>query len=196
MQIGVAGDAKTEDDLEKVFAGGVCAAGALGVGQSSLQLPVLILNLSDIFLLPVTWVLRRHAVALLLPRLLRLLRESKGRSLWLLNLQFHWNLLWLWAWVGDRSSGGSESGMRAFEFQFEFPCGCEDFPLALLGDAVILLEVVHDFSETSGAEAEVLSCFPHHLLSEAFSRAVLPAWHSREGIFNEVIHEAIVLVFT
>lgn len=65
----------------------------------------------------------------------------------------------------------------------------------LLRNAVVLLEVVHDLPETSGAEAEVLSCLLNHLLSVAFSNAVLPAWDCRGSLFNEVIHEGIIIVF-
>jgi hypothetical protein len=81
LQVGVAGDAQAEDHLEEVLAAGLRFGCAFGEGESALQLPVLILNLSDIFLLAIPGVLRAHAVSLLLARLLRLVVEDERRQL-------------------------------------------------------------------------------------------------------------------
>lgn len=59
------------------------------MSEPAFQLSVLILNLSDIFLLAVARVLSRHAVPLLLPGLLRLLLEYKWGKLGLFHFDLH-----------------------------------------------------------------------------------------------------------
>lgn len=79
-----ASDPQTQQHLHELP---TCTPDFLGAveGQSSPQLSVLILNLSDILFLPVPRVLGRHPVSLLLLGLLRLVVVNKGRQLRLLQ---------------------------------------------------------------------------------------------------------------
>lgn len=85
--------------------------------------------------------------------------------------------------------------MVAFEFEFEFSGCCEDLAVVLRGDAIVLNEVVHDFPETSGSEAEVFGCFPYHLPREVLSPHFLTGYFSLWSILNEIIDEVIIIVF-
>lgn len=63
------------------------------------------------------------------------------------------------------------------------------------GDAVVLGEVVHDLSETSGSEAEVFGCLTDHMSCEVLPCSALLGYFSVGGILNEIIDEAIIIVF-
>lgn len=67
--------------------------------------------------------------------------------------------------------------------------------MLLRGDAVVLVEVVHDLPETSGTEAEVFGPLPNHLPRKVLSCRSLLGHFSLWGILNEIIDECIIIVF-
>lgn len=105
LHVVIACDPQTQQHLHKLS---TCTPHFLRsiLGQSSSELSVLILNLSDILFLPVSWVLRWHPVSLLLSGFLRLVFVNKRRELRFLefdlspnNRYFFLSLPLLASWV-------------------------------------------------------------------------------------------------